>query len=96
MTSKTSNSNVFNCKRGKTIGIGVHIHIYIYIRLWTKKKCFHRTLAIDSLFQTNIRGRTSRQMYRLALLLLSPETLSSLSKIRIFIFNSHLLYLSEG
>ena len=41
-------------------------------------------LAIDSPF-SNIHGRTSRQIYRLALLLLSPEMLSSLSKLRIFL-----------
>ena len=35
----------------------------------------------DRLTFSNIRGRTSRQIYRLALPLLSPEMLSSLSKV---------------
>ena len=39
---------------------------------------------------SNIRGRTSDQIYRLALPLLSPETLSPLSKSRIFLYNAHL------
>ena len=39
---------------------------------------------------SNIRGRTSRRIYRLALPLLSLETLSSLSKLRIFLVNAHL------
>ena len=44
----------------------------------------------DRLTFSNIRGRTSRQIYRLALPLLSPETLSLLSKSRIFLYNVHL------
>ena len=44
----------------------------------------------DRLTFSNIRGRTSRRMYRLALPLLSPETLSSSSKTRIFLYNAHL------
>ena len=56
-----------------------------YICLWTKKN-LNRTLEIDS----NIRSRTSRRIYRLALPLRTPETLSSLSKSRISIFNAHL------
>ena len=46
----------------------------------------------DRLTFSNIRGRISRRIYRLALPLLSPETLSSLSKckLRIFLFNAHL------
>ena len=39
---------------------------------------------------SNIRGRTSRRFYRLDLPLCAPETLSSLSKSRISIFNAHL------
>ena len=39
---------------------------------------------------THIRSRTSRRIYRLALPLRTPETLSSLSKSRISIFNEHL------
>ena len=41
----------------------------------------------DQLTFSKIRGKTSRQIYRLALPLLSPETLSSLSKLRIFLYN---------
>ena len=44
----------------------------------------------DRLTFSNIHDRTSRRIYRLALPLLSPETLSSLSKLRIFLFNVHL------
>ena len=44
----------------------------------------------DRLTFSNIRSRTSRQIYRLALPLRAPETLSSLSKSRISIFNAHL------
>ena len=46
----------------------------------------NRTLLTFS----NIRSRTSRQIYRLALPLRAPETLSLLSKSRISIFNVHL------
>ena len=37
-----------------------------------------------------VRGTTSRQINRLVLALLSLETLPSLSKHRIFVFNAHL------
>ena len=43
----------------------------------------------DRLTFSNIRGRTSRRIFRLALPLLSPETLSAFSKLRIFLFNAH-------
>ena len=71
-------------ERGKVVGCGVHI----YICLWTKK-------VFESYFRgrltfSNIRSRTSRRIYRLALPLRAPETLSSLSKSRISIFNAHL------
>ena len=39
---------------------------------------------------SNICSRTSRRIYRLALPLGAPETLSSLSKSKISIFNAHL------
>ena len=66
------------------IGVGVHICIYIgilyvYVCLWTKT-FLNRTLAIDLPFQTF----AVRHIYRLALPLLSPEMLSSLSKLRSF------------
>ena len=60
-------------ERGKVIGIGVHI--IMFICLWEKK--LNRTLAIDSPFK--LRGRTTRRIYRLALPLISLETLSLLS-----------------
>ena len=44
----------------------------------------------DRLTFSNIRRRTSRPIYRLALPLRAPETLSSLGKSRISIFNAHL------
>ena len=43
----------------------------------------------DRLTFSNIRSRTSRRTYRLALPLRTLETLSSLSKSRISIFNAH-------
>ena len=47
-------------ERGKVIGIGVHI----FICLWTKN---FELYSSDRLTISNIRGRTSRQIYRLAL-----------------------------
>ena len=47
----------------------------------------------DRLTFSNVDSRTSRRIYRLALLLCAPETLSSLSKSRISIFNAHLTLL---
>ena len=44
----------------------------------------------DRLTFSNIRGRTSRRIYRLALPLRTPETFSSSSKSRIFLYNAHL------
>ena len=44
----------------------------------------------DRLTFSNIRGRTSRLIYRLALTLHAPEILSLLSKSRISLFNAHL------
>ena len=62
--------------------------VYIYICLWTKK--IFESYFRDRLTFSNIRSRTSRRIYRLALPLRAPETLSSLSKSRISIFNAHL------
>ena len=72
---------------GKVIGRGVHI----YICLWSKKK--FESYFRDRLTFSNVDSRTSRRIYRLALLLRAPETLSSLSKSRISIFNAHLTLL---
>ena len=74
---KLSLPHTCSASGGKVIGVGVHI----YICLWAKKKF----VFSDRLTFSNIHGRTSRQTYRLALPLLSPETLSSLSKSRIFL-----------
>ena len=56
--------------------------------LWTKKK--FESYFRDRLTFSNIRSRTSCRIYGLALPLRAPETLSSLSKSRISIFNAHL------
>ena len=58
------------------IGLGVLVYIYIYV---CGQKKFESYFS-DRLTFSNIRGRTSRQIYRLVLALLSLETLSSLSK----------------
>ena len=78
-------------ERGKVIGVDVHIAIYVcvhvFICLWTKKK-------IESYFRgltfSNIHGKSFCRIYRLALPLCTPETLSLLSKSRIFLYNVHL------
>ena len=72
-------------ERGKVIDRGVHIC------LWSKK--IIESYFRDRLTFSNVDSRTSRRIYRLALLLLTPETLSSLSKSRISIFNAHLTLL---
>ena len=77
-------------ERGKVIGRGVHIHTYI-ISLWWKKK--FESYFRDRLTFSNVDNRTSRRIYRLALLQRAPETLFSLSKSRISIFNAHLTLL---
>ena len=77
-------------ERGKVIGRGVHIHTYI-ICLCSKKK--FELYFRDRLTFSNVDSRTSHPIDRLALLLRAPETLSSLSKSRISIFNAHLTLL---
>ena len=67
------------------------LYLYIYICLWSKKK--FESYFRDRLTFSNVDSRTSRRIYRLALLLRAPETLSSLSKSRISIFNAHLTLL---
>ena len=44
----------------------------------------------DRLTFSNIRGKKTRRIYRLALPLFSPETLSSSSKSSISLYNAHL------
>ena len=61
----------------------------LYIYLWSKK-------IIESYFRDRLTFSnidSTRRIYRLALLLRAPETLSSLSKSRISIFNAHLTLL---
>ena len=68
---------------GYVIGAGVYIYMFVdgeKIELY-----FSNQLTFS-----NIRSRTSHQIYRLALPLGAPETLSSLSTSRISIFNAHL------
>ena len=65
-------------ERGEVIGVGVH---YVY-NVCGPKQNLNRTLAIDSPFRTYVVG--------LALPLLAPEKLSSLSKSRLSILNAHL------
>ena len=67
-------------ERGKVIGLGV--------LMWTKKKI--EPYFSDRLTFSNVHGMTSHRIYRLVLALLSLETLSSLSKQKIFVFNAHL------
>ena len=78
-------------ERGKVIDRGVH-YPYIYIYMYVVKKKFESYFR-DRFTFSNIDSRTSRRIYRLALLLRAPETLSSLSKSRISIFNAHLTLL---
>ena len=75
-------------ERGKVIDRGVHIYIYMFV-VEKKFESYFR----DRLTFSNIDSRTSRRIYRLALLLRAPETLFSLSKSRISIFNAHLTLL---
>ena len=63
------------------------VSIYIiYTYVCGQKKSYFS----DRLTYSNIHGRTFRQIYRLALLLRAPETLSSSSKSRIFLYNANL------
>ena len=64
------------------------ISVVVSMCLWTKK--IFESYFRDRVTFSNIRSRTFRRIYRLALLLLAPETLSSLSKSRISVFNVHL------
>ena len=69
------------------IGAGVHI---------VCGQKINKSYFSDRLTFSNIRSRTSRQIYRLALPPHAPEMLSSLSKSRIFIFNVHLRMMSHN
>ena len=77
-------------ERGKVIGCVVSYTIC----LWTKK--IFESYFRDRLTFSNISSRTSLRIYRLALPLRAPETLSSLSKSRTSIFNVHLTLFLRG
>ena len=62
--------------------------ISCHICLWTKNN--FESYFNDRLTFSHIWGRTSRQIYRLALPLRTPVTLSSSSKSRIVLYNAHL------
>ena len=64
-------------ERGKVIGVGVCVYIAMFV---------DESYSSNRLTFSNIRGKTSCKIYRQALLLLSPEKFSSLSK---FLFNVH-------
>ena len=57
--------------------------------MFVDKKKFESYFS-DQLTFSNIRNRTSRRTYRLALPLHAPEMLSSSSNSRIFLYNAHL------
>ena len=82
----------FSRKRGK-LQNEVLILLYIYIYMSVVEKNKFESYFRDRLIFSNVDSRTSRRIYRLALLLRAPETLSSLSKSRISIFNAHLTLL---
>ena len=69
--------------RGYVIGVGVHLYIYMHVN--DPQKGLNR---LTHLFKHS--WWTSRRIYRLALQLHAPETLSLLNKSRIFLFNAHL------
>ena len=77
-------------ERGQSDRVGVHI--YYTLCLWTKKI---ESYFSDRLNFSNIQGGTSRRICRLALPLLSLETLSSSSKSRISYIMHTMLYLSR-
>ena len=62
-------------EQGKVIGVGVHS----YICLWTKKK--FKSYFSGRLTFSNIRGRTSRRIYRLYLLVLMRVWISVIWQI---------------
>ena len=63
--------------------------MYINIIMFVDEKKIESYFS-DRLTLSNICSRTSRQIYRLALLLCAPEMFSSLINSRISIFNVHL------
>ena len=65
------------------------LHVLSDIYMFVDEKIFESYFR-DRLTFSNIRSRTSHQIYRLALPMRAPETLSSLSKSRVSMFNAHL------
>ena len=72
------------------IGAGVYLYmcVCVCVRIMTTQKSLNGTLAVESSFQTL--AVDLWLIYRLALQLRAPETLSWLSKSRISLFNAHL------
>ena len=61
--------------------------------LWADTNCGQKNFELcfsDRLTFSNIPGRTSRRIYKVALQLHATEILTSLSKSRIFFYNAHL------
>ena len=77
-----TNRFTLSCSLARGGGGGVNMYIYIYIY---ESNLFELYFS-NRLTFSNIRSRTSRQIYRLALLLCAPEMLSSLNNSRISIF----------
>ena len=72
---------------GYVIRAGVHFYMYICVYITPKK--FERHFSGQLTF-SNTCSDFSSNVYRLALPLGAPETLSSFSKSRISLFNVHL------
>ena len=62
----------------------------VSIYMFVDNKFFLKSYFSDRLTFSNIRRMTSRRIYKLALPLCVPDTLSSLSKSKISIINAHL------
>ena len=68
------------------ISVGVHMYIHVFV----DKKKFESYFSDDSPFKIFVVRFLVKFINRLALQLLSPEMLPSLSKSRISLFNVHL------
>ena len=69
---------------GYVVGAGVHMSVYTFVI----PQKFESNFSDQTLF--NIRGRASGRIYRLALLLRTPEMLFSSSISRIILYNVYL------
>ena len=65
-------------------------YVVAIIIVFVDKNKLNRSYFSDQLTFSNIRSRTSCQIYRLALPLYAAEMLSSLSRSKISVFNMHL------